>query len=167
VGDERWAELEVLVGYDDDLAQESTRLINRIRGPLTHIHPALERAIGPKLDTKAALELLSRRGVPAGLRKAGRRKLTATAVANAPRVGAQLVDAIMAALDEQTVVVPGTAAADTVLPGLANAPCDVLRRRSELAVQVEEGPTNPDPTPPLDKPHRDTPVSVVRPDGCW
>jgi transposase len=43
VGDDALAELEVLVGYDDDLAQESTRLINRIRGLLTHIHPALER----------------------------------------------------------------------------------------------------------------------------
>ncbi len=47
VGDEALAELEVLVGYDDDLAQESTRLTNRIRGLLTHIHPALERVIGP------------------------------------------------------------------------------------------------------------------------
>jgi transposase len=138
VGDEALAELEVLIGYDDDLAQESTRLTNRIRGLLTHIHPALERAIGPKLDGKAALELLSRHGGPAGLRKAGRRKLTATALAHAPRAGAALVEAILAALDEQTVVVPGTAAAETVLPGLANSLRDVLRRRAELANQVEE-----------------------------
>lgn len=125
-------------GYDDDLAQESTRLTNRIRGLLTHIHPALERMIGPKLDGKAALMLLSRHGGPAGLRTAGRRKLTATAVANAPRAGAALVEDIMTALDEQTVVVPGTTAAETVLPGLADALSDVLRRRSELATQVEE-----------------------------
>jgi transposase len=138
VGDDALAELEVLVGYDDDLAQESTRLINRIRGLLTHIHPALERAIGPKLDGKAALALLSRHGGPAGLRKAGRRKLTATAVANAPRAGAGLVEAIMVALDEQTVVVPGTAAAETVLPRLADALRDVVHRRAELAAQVEE-----------------------------
>jgi len=137
VGDEALAELEVLVGYDDDLAQESTRLTNRIRGLLTHIHPALERVIGPKLDTKAALELLSRHGGPSGLRKAGRRKLTTTAVAHAPRSGARLVEAILAALDEQTVVVPGTTAAETVLPGLADALGDVLRRRDELARQVE------------------------------
>jgi transposase len=138
VGDEALADLEVLIGYDDDLAQESTRLINRIRGLLTHIHPALERAMGPKLDGKAALALLSRYGGPAGLRKAGRRKLAATAVAQAPRAGAGLVEAIMAALDEQTVVVPGTAAAEVVLPGLADALSDVLRRRGELATQVEE-----------------------------
>jgi transposase len=138
VGDDALAELEVLVGYDDDLAQESTRLINHIRGLLTHIHPALERAIGPKLDGKAALALSSRHGGPGELRKAGRRKLTATAVANAPRAGAGLVEAIMVALDEQTVVVPGTAAAETVLPRLADALRDVLHRRAELAAQVEE-----------------------------
>jgi hypothetical protein len=138
VGDDTLAELEVLIGYDDHLAQESTRLINRIRGLLTHIHPALERAIGPKLDGKAALELLSRHGGPAGLRKAGRRKLTATAIKIAPRAGAGLVEAIMAALDEQTVVVPGTAAAETVLPRLADGLRDVLTRRTEVAAQVEE-----------------------------
>ena len=44
----------------------------------------------------------------------------------------------MAALDEQTVVVPGTAAAETVLPRLADALRDVLNRRTELAAQVEE-----------------------------
>jgi hypothetical protein len=53
---------------------------------------------------------------PAGLRKAGRRKLTATdtAIKVAPRPGVGLVEAVMAAIDEQTVVVPGTAAAETV-----------------------------------------------------
>ena len=44
----------------------------------------------------------------------------------------------MAALDEQTVIVPGTAAAETVLPGLADALSDVYGRRDELANQVEE-----------------------------
>ena len=41
IGDDALAELNVLIGYDDDLTEESTRLINRIRGLLTHIHPAL------------------------------------------------------------------------------------------------------------------------------
>jgi transposase len=38
VGDEALAELEVLVGFDDDLAGEATRFGNRIRGLLTGIH---------------------------------------------------------------------------------------------------------------------------------
>ncbi len=55
-GDEALAELEVLVGFDDDLAGEATRVSNRIRGLLTQIHPALERVLGPKVHHKAVLE---------------------------------------------------------------------------------------------------------------
>jgi hypothetical protein len=110
VGDEALAELEVLVGFDDDLAGETTWIGNRIRGLLTGIHPALERAIGPKISHPAVLEILSHCGGPAGIRKAGRRKLTAIATAHAPRMGDRLVTAILAALEEQTVTVPGTRA---------------------------------------------------------
>jgi hypothetical protein len=54
-GDEALAELEVLVGFDDDLAGESTRVSNRIRGLLTQIHPPLERVLGPKVAHPAVL----------------------------------------------------------------------------------------------------------------
>ncbi|AXO35407.1 mobile element protein [Micromonospora sp. B006] len=90
VGDEALAELEVLVGFDDDLAGEATRVSNRIRGLLTQIHPALERVLGPRAHHKAVLELLSRCGGPAGLRKAGRRKLLSIAAVHAPRMGERL-----------------------------------------------------------------------------
>jgi transposase len=137
VGDEALAELEVLVGFDDDLAGESTRLANRIRGLLTQIHPALERVLGPKVQHKAVLELLARCGGPAGLRKAGRRKLTAIAAKNAPRMGERLAEQIMTALDEQTVTVAGTAAAETVLPRLARSLQDVLQQRQQVAAEVD------------------------------
>ena len=136
-GEETLAELEVLVGYDDDLAGEATRVSNRIRGLLTQIHPALERVLGPKVQHPAVLELLSRCGGPSGLRKAGRRKLTSIVIKNAPRMGTKLVDAIHAALDEQTVTVPGTAAAETILPRLADSLREVLRQRTTLAGEVE------------------------------
>ena len=137
VGDDALAELEVLVGFDDDLAGEATRLANRIRGLLTQIHPALERVLGPKVQHKAVLELLSRCGGPAGLRKAGRRKLAAIAGKNAPRMGERLVEQIMTALDEQTVMVPGTTAAETILPRLADSLRDVLQQRDQVAAEVE------------------------------
>lgn len=47
VGEDVLAELKVLIGFDDDLAAEATRLSNRIRGLLTQIFPALERILGP------------------------------------------------------------------------------------------------------------------------
>jgi transposase len=135
--DEALAELGVLVGFDDDLAGEATRLSNRIRGLLTHIHPALERVIGPKTAHPAVLELLSRCGGPAGLANAGQRKLTTIALKHAPRIGARLITEILTALDEQTVVVPGTTAAETVLPRLADSLREVLRHRDQVATEVE------------------------------
>ena len=136
-GDEALAELEVLVGYDDDLAGEVTRISNRIRGLLTQIHPPIERVLGPKLQHPAVLELLSRCGGPAGIRKAGRTKLAEIVKKRAPRMGTRLVEQILTALDAQTVVVPGTTAAETVLPRLADSLRDLLRQRDQVAEQVE------------------------------
>ncbi|MDR6325592.1 transposase [Actinoplanes couchii] len=137
VGDDTLAELEVLVGFDDDLAGEATRTANRIRGLLTQIHPALERVLGPKVQHKAVLELLSRCGGPAGLRRAGRSKLVEIVRPKAPRMGERLIEQILTALAEQTVTVPGTTAAETILPKLADSLREVLRQRDELAVEVE------------------------------
>lgn len=136
-GDDTLAELEVLVGYDDDLAGEVTRISNRIRGLLTQIHPPLERVLGPKLQHPAVLQLLSQCGGPAGIRKAGRTKLTELVTKRAPRMGARLVEQIFTALDAQTVVVPGTTAAETVLPRLADSLSDLLRQRDQVAAEVE------------------------------
>lgn len=138
VADDTLAELDVLVGYDDDLAAEATRLGNRIRGLLTGLHPALERVLGPKVTHAAVLEILVRCGGPAGIRHAGRRKLTTIATKHAPRMGAKLVEQILAALAEQTVTVPGTAAADRVLPRLADSLKTVLAQRKTVAAEVEE-----------------------------
>jgi transposase len=136
--DDTLAELDVLVGFDDDLAGEATRVSHRIRGLLTGIHPALERAIGPRITHPAVLEILSRRGGPAGIRTAGHRKVASIATAHAPRMADKLVTAIWAALDEQTVTVPGTTAADTVLPRLADNLKTVLQQRKTVAEQVED-----------------------------
>lgn len=138
VGEQALAELNVLIGFDDDLAAEATRLTNRLRGLLTQIHPALERVLGPRIHTKAALALLQRHGGPAGLRQAGRGRLLQTARRASPRGASDLVDQILAALDEQTVTVPGSAAAETVLPQLAASLRDTLDRRATIAAQVEQ-----------------------------
>ncbi|HET9137918.1 IS110 family transposase [Actinophytocola sp.] len=137
VGDDALAELDVLVGFDDDLAGEATRISNRIRGLLTGIHPALERVIGPKITHPAVLAILSQCGGPTGIRQVGRDTLTTIATQHAPRIGTKLVEAILVALGEQTVVVPGTAAADTVLPRLADSLTTVLQQRKTVAGEVE------------------------------
>lgn len=138
IGDETLTELAVLAGFDDDLAGEATRTSNRIRGLLTGIHPALERVLGPRIAHPAVLEILSRCGGPEGIQAAGRRKLTAIATKHAPRMGARLVEEILAALPAQTVTVPGTKAAETVLPKLADSLKAVLLQRKQIAENIEE-----------------------------
>lgn len=137
VGDEALAELGVLVGFDDDLAGEATRISNRIRGLLTGIHPALERVLGPRIAHPAVLEILSRCGGPVGIRKAGKRRLTTLATKHAPRMGTRLAEEILAALDAQSVTVPGSAAAEIVLPKLADSLKEVLQQRKSIAEDVE------------------------------
>ncbi len=114
IGDYTLTELGVLAGFDDDLAEEATRTSNRIRGLLTGIHPALERVLGPR--DAAVLEILSRCGGPKGIRASGRRKLTAIATKHAPRMGARLIDEILAALPAKTVTVPGNKPVGSSIP---------------------------------------------------
>ncbi|MER6434611.1 IS110 family transposase [Streptomyces sp900105245] len=132
------AELNMITGFDDDLAGEVTRTKNRLRGLLTQIHPSLERVLGPRLDHPAVRFLLERYGSPAQLRKAGRRRLISMLRPKAPRMANRLVEDIFDALDEQTVAVPGTDAAALIVPSLAAPLTAVLDQRRLLAARIEE-----------------------------
>ena len=138
IGDDALADLEVIVGFDDDLASEVTRITNRIHGLLTHIHPALERALGPRLNHPAVLTLLATYGGPTGLARVSAAELTALLAPLAPRLHPRLISTVQQALAEQSVVVPGTRAAELVLPHLAAQLQDLLTQRDQAAAQVEE-----------------------------
>nr|WP_181793741.1 IS110 family transposase [Streptomyces sp. WELS2] len=135
--DEVTAELTMLVGFDQDLAGEANRTSNRIRGLLTQFHPSLERVLGPRLDHPAVTWLLERYGSPQTLRKAGRRKLVEVVRPRAPRMAERLVDDIFTALDEQTVVVPGTNTLDVIVPSPAKSPAAVHEQRRALETRIE------------------------------
>ncbi len=132
------ADLSVLVGYDDDLRDQVTAGTNRIRNLLLGIHPALERALGADLAHPAVLALLARYGGPSGLRKAGKARIDAVLGKKAPRMHARLTDRIWTALDEQSVVVAGTAAVETILPRQADALAGLLDQRKVIAAEVEK-----------------------------
>ncbi|MFJ9669159.1 IS110 family transposase [Streptomyces sp. NPDC101219] len=136
--DEVTAELTMLVGFDQDLAGEANRTSNRIRGLLTQFHPSLERVLGPRLDHQAVTWLLERYGSPQALRKAGRRRLIEVIRPRAPRMAERLVDDIFAALDEQTVVVPGTGTLDVIVPSLAKSLAAVHEQRRALEARIED-----------------------------
>ena len=73
--DEALAQLMLLCGFDDDLAQEITQMSNRIRGLLTQIHPALERVLGPRLVHPAVLALLQKYPSPQALSMVSEKRL--------------------------------------------------------------------------------------------
>jgi transposase len=135
--DEILAELTVLAGYDDDLAAQSTRLTNRLRDALLHVHPALERLLGPRMDRGGVLDLLAAAPTPDALRRLGEDGITATMRARSPRLAKTLPAQILAALDAQTVVVPGTAAFGRVIVGVAAQLREVRAERDTLAAELE------------------------------
>lgn len=72
-GDELIAELKVLTGHRRDLVDDRTRTINRLRGHLTGIFPALDRALD--LTNTGPLMLLTGYQTPAAIRRTGTRRL--------------------------------------------------------------------------------------------
>lgn len=135
--DARVAELAILSGFDDDLATAMTATSNRLHGLLTHIHPALERALGRHIAHPAVLDLLAHYPTPAQIRRLGRARLAARLTKKAPRMGSRLADSIMAAIAEQTVTVVGTSAAETVIPKLAEKLSSQILQRADVADEVE------------------------------
>lgn len=65
-------------------------------------------------------------------------KLIAATKTRAPRTYEQLVDDVQHALTEQSVTVPGTRAAEIVLPQLATQLAGLLAQRTATAAQIEE-----------------------------
>ncbi|KUO16420.1 hypothetical protein AQJ91_36085 [Streptomyces dysideae] len=117
--DETLAALTMLTGYDNDLAGEVNRATNRLRGLLSQIHPSLERVLGKRLAYPYVQALLQRHGSPAKIRKLGRARVEALLKANGSRKAHHLTTEIFEALDEQTLVVPGTETSALIIPGLA------------------------------------------------
>jgi transposase len=135
--DETLAELSVLAGYDDDLAGQSTRLTNRLRDAMLHVHPALERLLGPRLDRGGVLDLLTVAPTPQALRDLGPDGIAQAMRARSPRLARTLPTQILAALDAQSLVVPGTTAFARVIAGVATQLREVHRERDDLATELE------------------------------
>lgn len=125
------AELRLLGTYDELLATQAAATSNRIRAFLTRVHPALERVLGPRLRHPAVVALLVHYPSPEALRRAGHAAIEADLVGGAPRIGRELANDICLALDCQSVVVPGGAAGQLVLLGLARQ-LEMLRDERDM-----------------------------------
>ena len=116
--DETLAALKMLAGFHDDIAKDATRTKNSLRSVLTQIHPALERVFaGEILSRTLVLDSLIHYEGPTKLAAAGRGRVLKWIRNRAKKDPDTL--AIFAALAEQTVTVPGMAAAELVIPQLA------------------------------------------------
>ena len=135
--DAQVADLRLLCGCDDDLAQHATALTNRIRGLLAQMHPPLERVVGPKLQYHGVLAVLKRWPTPAQLREANIRRITAVLTRHGSRCAARLAADIIAALAQQTVEMAGTAGMAMILPLMATQLETVRAQRREIGRQIE------------------------------
>jgi transposase len=136
--DETLAGLSVLAGYDDDLAAQSTRLTNRLRDALLHIHPALERLLGKHFDRPGVLALLAAAPTPQALAAMDVQAMSQVMrEGGSPRLARTLPARIATALGEQTLTVPGTTEFGRVIAGVAAQLRDVHRERDQLAADLE------------------------------
>ena len=131
------AGLTVLAGYDDDLAAETTRLSNRLRDALLHVHPAVERLLGKHLDRGGVVDLLAAAATPAAMTALGEDGIRAVMAPRSPRLAKTLPPQIMAALSEQTVTIPGTTEFGLIIAGVATALRDVRAERARLSTELE------------------------------
>jgi transposase len=136
--DELLERLRVLNGFDIDLAADQTRLTNRCRDALTSVSPALERALGARLHQAGVRDLLAKYPTLTALKTAGRARITKAVKTRSPRLAVKVVEAVMGALDAQSVIVPAESTIGRVIAELVVELDRVFARRTALTAEIEE-----------------------------
>ncbi|MEY9950562.1 IS110 family transposase [Kitasatospora sp. GAS1066B] len=127
---EQAVELRILTGRRADLNADRTRRINRLRGQLTSIFPALERVLDP--GNVGPLVLLAGYQTPAALRRTGRARLT-TWLRNRKVRGAEaLAAAAVEAAERQYTTLPGEKIAAQVIHALAKEVMSLNEQITEI-----------------------------------
>ncbi|MBV2156785.1 IS110 family transposase [Kitasatospora sp. SUK 42] len=115
--DEHAVELRILTDRRSDLSADRTRKVNRLRGQLTGIFPALERVLD--LGNVGPLILLTGYQTPAALRRTGRSRLETWLRNRKVRGADTLAQAALEAAERQHTTVPGEKMAAQVVHTLA------------------------------------------------
>ena len=136
--DELLERLRVLNGFDIDLAADQTRLANRLRDALTSVSPALERALGARLAQPGVRDLLAKHPTPTALRAAGRSRIERIVARRSPRLARKVTDAVVGALEGQSLRVPAEVTIGRVIAELAGELDRLCGRRDALAAEIEE-----------------------------
>ncbi|MFF4393999.1 IS110 family transposase [Streptomyces sp. NPDC001552] len=126
--DEQTVELRILTDRRADLNVDRTRRINRLRGQLTSIFPALERSLD--LGNVGPLTLVSGYQTPAALRRTGRRRLEIWLRNRKVRSAEALAEAALEAAERQHTAVPGEKITAQVIHTLAK---EVMALNEQIA----------------------------------
>jgi transposase len=132
--DEDIAQLQLLSSYRADLAADRTRSINRLRGLLTGIFPALERMLD--FTNRGPLILISGFQTPTAIRQLGAGRLAGWLKRRGVRGAGRLAHAAVEAANRQTAHVPGQAAAASLMVRLAQTVLDLDRQLTDLDREV-------------------------------
>jgi len=135
--DETRARLELLCGYDADLRADANRLTNRLRALLGTHWPALERALGDRLDTRPVLAVLGKYPGGPALARAGAKRIAARLKAERAQRPDALAERLVDAARAQAAIVPGADTAATLVGELAGQLDRVLARRQQLGTEIE------------------------------
>jgi transposase len=138
VSDELLTSLRILNGRDVDLATDANRATNRCRDALVAVSPALERAVGDRLDKAGVRDLLARYPTPTALRAAGKTRVRKLIARRSPRMADKVTAAVFDALDAQTLTLPAEDTWGQVIVELAGDLDRIWVRRAELTKQIEE-----------------------------
>jgi transposase len=136
--DELLAQLRVLNGFDTDLAEDQTRVTNRLRDALTSISPVLERALGNRLQHAGVRDLVAAFPTLSALRAADPGKIRETVARRSPRIAGKTTEAVARALAAQDVTVAAEAATGRVISELARELDRVFQRRGALEQEIEQ-----------------------------
>jgi transposase len=128
--DEHAIELRILTSRRADLNADRTRRINRLRGQLTSIFPALERVLD--LGNAGPLILLTGYQTPAALRRTGRRRLETWLRNRNTRSPEALAEVALEAAERQHTAVPGEKITAQVIHTLAKEVMSLNEQITEI-----------------------------------
>ncbi|MDX3663665.1 IS110 family transposase [Streptomyces sp. ID05-26A] len=132
VPEELIVELNLLTGQREDLTADWVRGVNRLRGLLTGVFPALEAALD--YTTSTALTFVLEYCTPAAIQRASDTELTAHLATHHVRAdrAASVVRKARAAADAQTIALPGQALSEDLIRQMASALLNLRRQLNAL-----------------------------------
>ncbi|MGW8988298.1 IS110 family transposase [Streptomyces parvus] len=135
-GDGATIELKLFTARRTDLVCDRTRAINRLRGTLTGIFPALERALD--LTNTGPLVLLTGYQTPAAIRRMGAGRLATWLRNRKVRSSAALARAVVEAAERQHTAVAGEKATARMVHTLATEVMALNEKIAEVDRLIED-----------------------------